>query len=78
MECRLTKDSRGNTRARWQCPLCPHHWDFHPEDLEHVEYFVIYHLASKHRLCGSEILPLFPELLDAVNECSGWLPAESR
>lgn len=67
MECHITKDRRGDTRVRWQCPLCTHHWDFHPADLEHVEYFAIYHLAGKHRLCGSEILGLFPELLDVVN-----------
>ncbi len=67
MICEFTRDSFGRARMRWRCPLCAHHWDFHPADLEYAEYFAVYHLANKHRLSGSEILGLFPELLDAVN-----------
>ena len=78
MDCRAVQDKERGGRIRWRCPLCPHHWDFHPKDVEHIEFLAVYHLANKHQLCGSKILELLPELHQAVNEYPGRLPAEPQ
>jgi len=70
------RDGKGAPRLRWSCPLCPHHWDFHTTDLEHVSFFAIHHLADRHQLGASEILDLLPDLLDAVNAYPGRLPVQ--
>ena len=74
--CRTIQDDTGARRLRWSCPLCPHHWDFHTADLEHVAFFAIHHLANRHQLGALEIPDLLPEFLDAVNAYPGRLPVK--
>jgi len=70
------RDRKDSGSVRWQCPLCPHHWDFDPSDSTDAGFFAVYHLANKHGLCGSDILGIDPALLAAVNDYPGWLPPE--
>ena len=71
MMCELIKDKEGQSRIRWQCPLCRHKRDFHASMADDVGFFVVHHLMTRHRLSHEELLSYDPDLWAAINEYFG-------
>ena len=69
MVAQIIKEASSEPRIRLRCPHCSWQRDFHKKDSGYMGFFIVRHLIHKHNLERTEVLRLYPEYLDDVNDC---------
>ena len=67
-------DRNGKQRIRWQCPYCPHRWDFHAGDRDYIGFLAVHHLVKKHKMNAVAIRRHDSSLGEATREYPGLAP----